>query len=81
MEINKSITITANSIISDDGKDILVACMNANIGSDGNLSISKSVMDRTAFDKYNSQVLNDFNEFDRYVYDTIKGSLFDGAEC
>lgn len=66
--IAKSITITATSIVEDNEQDMVVAHMNANIGDDGNINISKSTINKDIFDKHKTQVLADFKEFEEYVY-------------
>lgn len=69
--INQSISISGNSIIHNGEKDIIAAYINANIGSDGNISINKSINDKKIF-HCKEEILKDLNEFEAYVYKTAR---------
>ena len=70
--INQSISISGNSIIHNGEKDIIAAYINANIGSDGNISINKSINDKEIFHCKEEEILKDLNEFEAYVYKTAR---------
>lgn len=77
LQINKSISITGISLIDveENGTNVTkqIAYMNANIPDKGDFSINKSIQDRDLFDKYNTDVFKDFNEFEKNVYELSKG--------
>lgn len=72
INIDKSISITGSSIIDNGEKEILVAYVNANISHDGNINITKSIIDKDMFNRYRNQILEDFNEFEQYVYNSTE---------
>ncbi len=72
INIDKSISITGNSIINNGEKEILVAYVNANISNDGNISITKSIIDKDMFNRHKEQILEDFNKFEQYVYNSTE---------
>lgn len=77
LQINKSMTISGISSIEikENGSKSIkqIAYMNANIPDKGDFSINKSIQDRELFDKYSTEVFNDFNEFEKHVYKLSKG--------
>lgn len=69
ININKSTSITGSSTVNNGDKEILVAYLNANIDTDGNINITKSIINKEMFvGNYKEQVLEDFNKFEQYVY-------------
>lgn len=66
--MEKSTTVTGQSIVTVDDKPVTVAFMNATIQANGTVSIGHIINDKHAFDTNTEQVQKDFAEFDAYVY-------------
>lgn len=77
LEINKTISVTGTSSIEsvENGNKAVknVAYMNANISKNGDFSINKSIQDSDLFKTYSDDIIKDFNEFEKYVYELSKG--------
>lgn len=77
LDINKTISITGTSSveITENGNKVkkLIAYMNANIPKNGDFSINKSIQERDLFNIYTDDVIADFNEFEKHVYELSKG--------
>lgn len=78
LQLNTTISVTGFSSIEIDENGTKaqknIAYMNANIPKDGDFSINKSIQERELFNKNTDKVLNDFNEFEKYVYELSKGT-------
>lgn len=77
LDINKTISVTGTSSveITENGNKIKkqIAYMNASIPKNGDFSINKSIQERDLFNIYTNDVIADFNEFEKHVYDLSKG--------
>lgn len=77
LQINKSISVTGISLkeVEENGTKVTrhIAYMNANIPDKGDFSMNKSIQDRELFDKYSVEVIKDFNDFEKQVYELSKG--------
>ena len=63
--VNKSLTMNATSMINEK----VVAYMNATIPQSGNVNINKTIQDKQLFEENKEEVLNDFAEFEKIVYE------------
>lgn len=77
LDINRTISVTGTSYIDviENGNKVRrqIAYMNASIPKEGDFSINKSIQERDLFDTYSGDVIADFAEFERYVYELSKG--------
>lgn len=77
LDINKTISVTGTSSveITENGNKMKkqIAYMNASIPKNGDFSINKSIQERDLFNIYTNDVIADFNEFEKHVYDLSKG--------
>lgn len=77
LDINKTISITGTSSIEimENGNKVRkqIAYMNANIPKNGDFNINKSIQERDLFDTYADDIIADFNEFEKHVYELSKG--------
>ena len=73
LKTSKSISITGQSYIESTTKDNssteqIIAYMNASIPDHGDININKSIQNKELFSKHKQAVLDDFAEFETYVY-------------
>lgn len=66
--LEKSTTVTAQSIINVNGEPVTVAFMSATIPAIGSTSISHMINNKELFNANAEAVQNDFKEFDEHVY-------------
>lgn len=70
--VNKSITLSANSIIGGDDAQKIVMYMNANINPNKDLSINQSIRDKGLYIVNQQEVDKDYDEFKKLVMDCIE---------
>lgn len=70
LEISKSIYGTSFIEIDENGNHVCkqIATMNATIPKNGDYNINKIIQERDLFNKNKDIVLEDFNQFETYVY-------------
>lgn len=72
LKTNKSISITGQSYIetteNSNTSEHIIAYMNASIPENGDININKSIQNKELFTKHKKDVLDDFTEFETYVY-------------
>lgn len=71
VRVNKSITITGESVINEGENEVQIAFMQANIPANGNMTSSRTIQNKEAFDRNKKDVLLDFQAFDDYVYSAL----------
>lgn len=71
LKINETRNISGQVMIGEDENQKQVAYLNASINKDGNVNINKSIQDSELFKTNKQAVLNDFSEFETFVYGII----------
>lgn len=71
LKINETRNISGQVMIGEDENQKQVAYLNASVNKDGNVNINKSIQDSELFKANKQAVLNDFTEFETFVYGII----------
>lgn len=71
LEINKTIIGISTIEIEENEKTVTknIAYMNATIPQNGECTINKVIQERNLFSENREVVLEDFNQFEKYVYE------------
>lgn len=68
LNINKSQTFSATSVIEVDGVITQVAYMNATVPQEGSISTNNTIQNQELFKIYRDEVLADISAFENIVY-------------
>lgn len=68
LTLNKTTNVNGISVITNDGKQVQAAYMNASINVDGAFNSNRSIQNKAVFEAHKEEVLEDFAAFDAYVY-------------